>query len=104
MLFIAACYYYYAIFILSSVLHCIGNIILMYVCYTIISTSAWLCDYILGCIVPLFDCSLSSLKWIAVTSAVHVRLLFQVVECTEHHDRMVNETLQRVGVLAGYSN
>ena len=37
----------------------------------IISTSARLRDCIVGYIVPLFDCSLSSLKWTAVTSAVH---------------------------------
>ena len=33
--------------------------------------SAWLRDCILGYILPLFDCSLSSSKWIAATSAMH---------------------------------
>ena len=64
---------YYVVF--SSAMH------YSYVCCTIISTSAWwLCDGILGCIVSLFDCSLSLLKRITVTSAVHERLFSQVVE------------------------
>ena len=41
----------------------------------ILSPSAWLRDCILGCIVLLFDCSLSSLKQITVTSAVHERCM-----------------------------
>ena len=41
-------------------------------CCTIISTFALLRDCILGCIVPMFDCSLSLLLLrIAVTSAMH---------------------------------
>ena len=46
MLFIAAYYYYYyaIIIMLCSVVQCIGTIILMYVCCSIRSTSAWLPD------------------------------------------------------------
>ena len=34
--------------------------------------------------VTLFDCSLSSWKWIAVTSVVHERLFSHMVERAEH--------------------
>ena len=49
-----------------------SDIIVTYV--TIISTSAWLRDSILCCTVPLFNCSLTSLKRMAVTSAVQSSL------------------------------
>ena len=44
-----------------------------YICCTITSASAWLHDCILDCTVPLLDFCLSSLKQIAVTSAMHER-------------------------------
>ena len=70
---------------LCSVVQCIDNIILTYAVLLRTCTSAWLRDCILGCIVTLFHCSLSSWKRIAVTSAVHERLFSHVVERAEHH-------------------
>ena len=65
-------------------MQCIGNIILTYVCCTIIRTSAWLRDMYPGlycAVVPLFVV----VEWIAMTSAVHERLFSQVVEHAEHY-------------------
>ena len=75
--------------VLSSAMH------YSYVCCTIISTSAWsvICDCTLGCIVSLFDCSLSLLKRITVTSAVRERLFSQVVECSVELSRLISGVL-----------
>ena len=65
---ITAVYCCLLLFIMLYIVAFGSNIILTYV--AIISTSAWLRDSILFCIVPLFNCSLTSLKRMAVTRAV----------------------------------
>ena len=65
-------------------MQCIGNIILTYVCCTIIRASASLRDMYPGlycAVVPLFVV----VERIAMTSAVHERLFSQVVEHAEHY-------------------
>ena len=43
---------------------------------------------------PLFNCSLSSLKRMAVTSAVHERLFSQVVDGAEHPKLELSEEVE----------
>ena len=52
------------------VVQCISNIILTYVVLLLVHLHGY-SDCILGWIVSLFNCSLSLVKRIAVTSAVH---------------------------------